>query len=204
MNSYSKSLAKLASLAGPSLGQQACRLGGSLGDLLALKNGFFAFESALHVFPHAADAPSITLDRWNAETLWKNEYGPLVQGLFFFAEDIFGNQFGLSGEMVCFFDAETGQTEKIADCVGEWAEIILKDYEQLTSYPVAHWWQKQFGPIKASSRLMLKQPLALGGNYDLKNVFEVDRVEGMKLRGHIALQIKDLPDGTQIEFYGSP
>lgn len=200
MNYHLKSLAKLVSLAGPPLGGEAARVSDNLGKLLALKNGFFAFESALHVFPDSTGVPTISLDQWNADTLWKNEYGSLAQGMFFFAEDIFGNQFALHNSWVFFFDAETGQTEKIADSVGEWAEMILSDYEQLTSYPVAHWWQKQHGPINPGSRLMLKRPLALGGDYALENVFEIDRVEGMRTRGHIARQLKNLPDGTQIQF----
>src|SRR5256885_447197 len=54
--------------------------------------------------------------------------------------------------------------------------------------------------LHVCQRLVLKKPLVLGGNYSLENVFAAEAVEGMRLRGHIATQIKDLPDGTQVDF----
>lgn len=40
---------------------------------------------------------------------------------------------------------------------------------------------------------------ALGGTYDISNIAKAPLVELIRLSGDIALQIKDLPDGTSVE-----
>ena len=57
-------------------------MGTELFHLLRKKNGFYAFESALHVFPVASPG-GMSLEEWNADSLWRNGYGDLAKGLFF-------------------------------------------------------------------------------------------------------------------------
>jgi hypothetical protein len=142
----------------------------------------------------------MTLSRWNSFGLWRNQYRGLADNKLFFAEDACGNQFCIHAGRIDFFDAETGGVEPVAKSFDEWAEKILAEYEPLTSYPLIHQWQIEKGPVPIGQRLMLKRPLVLGGNYALDNVFATEAIEGMRLRGHIATQIKDLPDGTQVDF----
>src|SRR6266568_426623 len=71
------------------------RLNEELLALLRLKNGFYAFESALHVLPAAPFENEMTLSRWNSFGLWRHEYGELADKKLFFAEDACGNQFCL-------------------------------------------------------------------------------------------------------------
>ena len=59
-------------------------------DLLSRRNGFLAFESALLVRP--IGGPLDVFD-WNREDGWRRGYGESAEGLFFFAEDLFGGQF---------------------------------------------------------------------------------------------------------------
>jgi hypothetical protein len=47
---------------------------------------------------------------------------------------------------------------------------------------------------------MPKIPFVLGGKYSLDNLYALAAVSGMKTRGNIARQIKDLPDGSRVEF----
>ena len=88
-------------------------LGPELLRMLERKNGFYAFESSLHVFPLTSDIVNgSTLDEWNSDTLWRNDYGDLTKGLLFFAEDILQGQFFvLSSSGVLRFNAETGGDE---------------------------------------------------------------------------------------------
>jgi hypothetical protein len=87
------------------------RLGAELFQMLQKKNGFYAFEAALHVFPLTGD-PGSGLEAWNAASLWRTGYKDLAEGLLFFAEDILQDQFCLSIERdgVMRFHAETGKT----------------------------------------------------------------------------------------------
>ena len=62
----------------------------------------------------------------------------MTDGCLFFAEDIFGTQFCIKSNKIYTFDPETGSIEYIADHIEGWAEIIMKDYNVLTGYPLAH------------------------------------------------------------------
>lgn len=202
---------KLVSISSPALTTKPATVNlsdfeqfGTRGDellkLLSLKNGFYAFESALHLFPAAPFEQEMTLSRWNSFGLWRHEYGSFAEGKLFFAEDTCGNQFCVENEKIGFFDAETGAVENLAYDLEEWAKRMLSEYEALTSYPLARQWQSQNGPLPLGKRLMLKRPLVLGGDYSLTNLFAVEAVEGMRLRGNIAKQIDGLPEGTQVNF----
>lgn len=204
------SLDKLLSIASaslsedkPSLVGELRTLAGSLSDdllrMLGKRNGFYAFEGALHVFPSQSCQQEVGLNDWNESTLWRNAYGDLANGCLFFAEDVFGGQFCMKENHVYTFDPETGALDYLADNVEDWAEAIISDYEVLTGYPLAHEWQEQNGKLPAMKRLLPKVPFVAGGEFVLDNLFLVDAVEGMKVRADIANQIKDLPDGAQIE-----
>ncbi len=175
-------------------------IGEQLEDLLRTKNGFYAFESALHVFPGAVQEGEITLSRWNSFELWRFEYGELAEGLLFFAEDALGDQFCICGENVCSFTSETGELKTLADSLEGWAERILKEYKVLTGYPLLHLWQEKNGPLPIGTRLMPKLPFVLGGKYSLDNLYALSAVSGMRSRGNLAHQLKDVPDGSRVQF----
>ena len=170
-----------------------------LNDLLAARNGFYAFESALHMFPSGpSSAGTMTLERWNSDELWRNSYGDLANGFFFLAEDVFGGQFAVKGDRIWTFDPETAQTKPMASSLEAWARALLDDYEVLTGYPIAREWQALHGPLKEATRLMPKTPFVLGGGYTIANLAAVDAVQAMRLRGDMATQIRDLPEGAAI------
>jgi hypothetical protein len=174
------------------------RVGAELGELLKARNGFFAFESALRV---RASAPGPEgLAGWNAPGGWRSGYGDLAHGIYFFAEDVFGGQFGLVGNDVVSFDPETGDRSVVAGSLDEWAERTLADFEFLTGYPLGHEWQQRFGPLAHGKRLIPKMPFVLGGDFSVDNLYALDAALGMNLRGELATQLRDLPDGAEIEY----
>ena len=179
----------------PFLGQY--RLGAELLQLLQRKNGFYAFEAALHVFP-ISSRDCMSLEEWNSDSLWRAGYRDLAEGLLFFAEDILQNQFCLSVEGIVRFDSETGLRAPMAVTIEEWAEKVLANYLQETGWIFASKWQAQDGPIPAGKRLMPKTPFFLGGAHSLENLWLGDAVEGMRFKADLALQTRDLPDGAQI------
>lgn len=170
-------------------------------ELLELKNGFFAFESALHVFPVGdVDFMSAGYDfwRWNSPELWRDHFSNLPASLLFFAEDVFGCQWGLTENEIIKFDPETGTMEKAANTMEEWAQIILSDYRVETGWPLAHEWHQRNGPLAPNHRLVPITLFCLGGQFILDNFYSIDAVEGMNFRADIARQLKDLPYGTQV------
>ncbi|ELS32848.1 MULTISPECIES: SMI1/KNR4 family protein [Pseudanabaena] len=176
----------------------ASSLADDLYNLLSKKNGFLAFESALHVFPAENSSLIMTLETWNSDNLWRNNYGTLVKNCLFFAEDIFGGQFCIFEDKIYSFDPETGTKEFVANNIEQWAKAILSDYNVLTGFPLAHEWQKKNGNLPIDKRLLPKIPFVVGGDFVVDNLYSVDSVQGMKIRADIAQQIKDLPDGAKI------
>lgn len=171
-----------------------------LSVLLSQKNGFYAFESALHVFPSTAAAGELGLFDWNTPARWIDAYEGLADACVFFAEDVFGGQFCARANGIHSFEPETGALALIANDLDGWACQILDDYDALTGYSVAHSWQKRCGAIAANTRLLPKVPFVTGGAYDVENLYAHDSTKGMLSRANLAVQIRDLPDGAAIKW----
>jgi hypothetical protein len=174
-------------------------LGPELLHLLERRNGFYAFESSLHVFPITTEPVNgMSLAEWNTDSTWRNGYADLTGGLLFFAENIFQNQYCLSASGVLRFNAETGGTEPMADSLENWADIILRDYEHETGWTFANNWQTENGPLSPGKRLMPKIPFFLGGAYSMENLWAGDAVEGMRFKADLATQTRSLPNGAKV------
>jgi hypothetical protein len=167
--------------------------------MLERKNGFYAFESALHVFPLATKPLcGMSLAEWNSDSLWRSDYGDLTVGLLFFAEDTFQNQFCLSASGVLRFNAETGGSKPVAGSFEQWADGILRDYDRETGWTIANKWQAENGPLPHGKRLLPKTPFFLGGAYALDNLWAGDAVEGMRFKADLAMQTRSVPDGAEV------
>jgi hypothetical protein len=166
--------------------------------LLARRNGFYAFEAALHVFPSRTVPQEFGVEAWNDPHMWRDAYPDLDPGAWFFGEDAFGCQFAFVDGGVHTFDPETGAFEALADTVEAWAAMVLSDFAVLTGQPLAHAWQAAYRPLAPGERLMPKVPFVLGGAFALDNLYAANTVESLRYRGDIAGQIRSLPDGTRI------
>ncbi len=203
-------LRKLAEIGGPAIqaaGVNTSRIRESFGDfaaeqlvaILSEKNGFYAFEGALHVFPDVAVPPELGLFEWNEAGLWRAAYRGMADQTVFFAEDAFGTQFCIRERAIGTFDPETGEFEQMASSAEDWSAEVLEDYSYWSGHPVAQAWQRRHGPVPVGSRLVPVTPFVLGGGYEAGNVRAIEAVKGMKFRASIAVEIRDLPDGGQIE-----
>lgn len=195
-------LSKLISISSESIGDplnesQLSRLPSTLRSLYCLKNGFYAFESALHVFHLGARNNEADIIEWNYRDLWKDRYG-IGDDHVFFAEDIFGGQFCVDDEGVHSFDPETGEMELLSASIESWAKAILEDYNYLTGYSVAHAWQAMYGSISIGNRLIPKIPFVAGGGYDIGNLREMCSVDAMRKRAEFLRLIKNVCDGEKI------
>ena len=169
-------------------------------DLLCLKNGFYAFESALHVRAKGSEGPPVSLECWNKKELWIDTYEVNKSEVFFFAEDLFGGQFGIFENKIVTFDPETAELEEIGSSLEEWSKQLLSDYNYLTGYSLSHEWQQKYGGIPEGYRLIPRQLFVLGGAYDCENLLLVEEVKGMRSRGFFATQLAEIKDGEEIRF----
>lgn len=202
-------LSKLLEIASPALCDEVLQvpqpllraktLGDQLIELLNKRNGFYAFERSLHLFPIGCQTYHIDFESWNRDDSWRSNYGSIVNDYLFFAEDVFGSQFGLCDAHVCKFDPETGEIEVIAADLEEWATKILSDYEYETGYVLAHEWQEQHGPLAKGKQLLPKVPFVLGGAYEVENLYAADALKAMEFRADLWRQIRDLPDGAEVK-----
>jgi len=186
-------LRKLASGISPLLEQE-------LAALLADKNGFFCFESALLIRPLEYERSPVGIVRWNNPKLWKEEYRLDLTKSIFFAEDLFGVQFCTKANCVHSFDPETGAFTQVAETLEHWARWILEDHRARTAWPLARQWQEINGPLSPGTRLLPKVPFVCGGKFSVENLYALRDVEGMRFRASLANQLIDVPDGTKIVF----
>jgi hypothetical protein len=174
--------------------------GSDLAVALALKNGFYAFESALCVFPAAPSDKAYDIAAWNAASLWKQNYELFPENCLCFAESVFGEQFCLLDGSVFRFDPETGDFERLCRSIEDWAEAILNDFNRLTGYPLARDWQARNGPLPSKHRLTARIPFVCGGEYAVENLAAIEATQGMRSHANLARQIRDAPDGGKIQF----
>lgn len=160
-------------------------------DLLKHKNGFYAFESSLHVF---SDDELIEINNF----IKRNNLFDRIEGCIYFAEDIFGNLFCLKNGKVYLLDVESEKLEYISESIEDWAGEILKDYNYLTGYPLAHEWQIKNGGIDYGKRLVPKKLFILGGDYNIDNLEAKNRFKSLQFRSDISRQIRDLTDGEEV------
>jgi len=174
-------------------------LGGELLELLRAKNGFFAFESALQVFPLGGTGDDLEISAWNRPSTWRWTYSGLIPDFaVFFSQDVFGNQFALLDGVIARFVAEGGELQKVASSLEAWAQVILTDWRQYLGYDLAHVWQTLHRPLREGERLVPKIPFVLGGEYDVSNLYAGNIVETMRFRGELSRQIAGHADGTRV------
>ena len=199
LNLSSASIADEAPAVGPFVGDVLAEpLGRELAELLVLRNGFYAFESALLVRPlNFTDSP-LGIVQWNDESLWRHAFETNFSGVLFFAEDIFGVQFCINGNEISSFDPETGEFQPVANTLRGWASWVVEDYRVRTGWPLAHEWQLRYGAIEPGQRLLPKKPFVLGGEFAIENLYKLNEVEGVLFRASIAVQLRDCPDGSTV------
>ncbi|WP_394843655.1 hypothetical protein LZC95_42230 [Pendulispora brunnea] len=191
------SLARLCELASPPLvqgspyplhGHFGHGVGDAIHSLLRLKNGFFAFDDALHVFPDINVGPLPGIIRWNDLATWRYAYGGLADRGVFFADTIFGDAFVWRGRSICRFDAQTATYFPMASSMAEWAAALLRAPTLWTGQKLAAAWQERNGPLPRGQRLITKEPCAPGTEYKVENLRAMDAIASMRLRGELALQ----------------
>lgn len=181
----------------PALLEKHGSAGLCLFELLRLKNGFYAFSSALHVLPLGAYSTG-NLEDWNSESSWRRGYGRSASKLLFFAQDLFGLQFCLQGDKVMLFDPEIGETSSFAKDLDEWARLLLADPDSTVGQRLARAWERENGQIEEGSRLVPRVPFVLGGEYFLENLRPLDSAKAMAFRADLARRIGSVPDGEQV------
>jgi hypothetical protein len=189
--------------AGPNVDLDLGAAEGPLGELSAVVsrlNGFFVFNAGVQVFRAGPEGVGPELGAWNEPGTWKDTYEGLADGLFCFGQDIFGVQFAVEGgSRVVAFDPETAAITPLGESLEEWAAWLLEDPDVHGAASFAHAYQAARGPLAPDQRLVPLQFFIAGGGYEFENLVAHEAATAMRIRGPIARQVHDLPDGATLE-----
>ena len=166
-------------------------------ELLAAHDGLIALDSGLRCFGITTRVlPSIA--SWNSPDGWRSAYRTLADGLLFFAEDVFGNQFCYEERGIVRFHAETGEREFMADSFEEWLQAVLSDPDEELGRWLLREWRRPGNTVQPEQHLCPKMPFVTGGPFEPSNLYALDRNESMTFKGDFAWQIRNVPTGGKI------
>lgn len=163
------------------------------------RNGLYAFSRALHIFGADPSRPFHDLDARNRPGAWRPAYGAVIEGIWFFAEDVFGNLFGLRNREALFLDPETANLDKVGEGFRGWAEYLVSDLDYATGGGLAKAFADGNGPIAFENRLSPKKPFLLGGEFSVGNLLPLPWEKNLGIKAELYSQTKDLPEGASIE-----
>jgi len=163
--------------------------------------GIHAFSRALRIFGLTKNSNAKNIIWWNEPRVWKLKCRGFFLDAWSFAEDVFGNQFMFNKDAVVWLQLETGELQYICGSFKEWLSVINTDINFYTGASIARAWDKTHTNEKITGMYHLC-PLKLfvcGGSYTIDNMFRYSVFEHMSLKAKIAQQIRNSPDGAQIE-----
>jgi hypothetical protein len=166
----------------------------NLVKILSDTNGFILYEGALHV-----RGASLTPE-WHsirAAMLGEAAFHKLYESVLItdipFAQDQLGDQFFLRDGRVLRLSGETGDTEPVADSIDEFFRCVGEDIEGFLNVGL--------GQTMQPGQLLRAYPPFVfqesGADISLK---PVPADELIKFHADLARQIRDVPDGGQVEF----
>lgn len=171
-------------------------------EMLKVTNGLYSFKMGLHIFGVGSSVPEFhDLNRWNAPEMWKREFGELAEGLVFFAETIFGDQFfyGEDGN-ICIFMAETGHRVLVAPSFREWLQKLLSKKNDFDLDVFNEWQSMSDVAVQPGLHLCPRIPFCLGGRIEQsRDGYLCEAIDDMKFKGQLALQLKDLKPGDKVD-----
>jgi hypothetical protein len=164
-------------------------------DFLKEYNGLYAFDRALHLFGVDPAAQYHDLSFRNSPAAeWRKAYGPMLNDICFFAEDLFGHLFGMRGPEAIVFDPESGNLDTLAEGFAGWLTFIEEDTDYATGQSLAQAWSEEKGVIPFDSRLAPKTPFVLGGEFEIENLRPLAWRENQAFMAEVYEKVKDLPD----------
>lgn len=102
------------------------------------------------------------------------------------------------GLRIATFDPETGDRHTIGEHLDDWADWLLAKPDERGLRAFATAWQDLHGPLDHGQRLLPRRSFIFGGEYTEDNLEISDAVTAMRVRGPVAQQVHDLPDGAPV------
>lgn len=180
------------------------RLPAPLVRLLTMQNGGYYNGGLLHVMGAGRPYRHADLATWNQPYDWKAAFpGFDLDHYIFFADDVFGNQFGFLAEdaegPVWRFDIHVGEFTEIAPSLtGFFEEVLVQDGYWLLGGDLLDAFRDTGASLSGGQHLSLIIPSLLGGSMDTENLRPIEPATNLYLAGQVVTQIKPLPPGTEV------
>jgi hypothetical protein len=173
-------------------------------QLLEKRNGGYFYGGALHVFGACTEPAFHSLTGWNAADGWRTDFGQAAEGLFFFAETAFGDQFALDAAGKVFaLRSEEGVVEAVADDFEHWLLKVVADPDGELARDYFVGWVQSHGHLPYGSQLQAFPPFVLLGDEEEPDIQAVDSFDNMAFHGAFALQfaeaLANVPDGHRLK-----
>lgn len=188
----------------PAFDEKSLPAGFTLGkghkQLLQRRNGGYFYGGALHIFGACSEPASHSLKAWNDPDVWRGTFGEATGDLTFFAENAFGDQFGLAPDGKVFqFLAEPADYEEVADDFDTWLLIAVEAPDELLSRPTVAAWVAKHGHLPHGSQLQAYPPFMFTESDSEVQLEAVEAVENMQWHAAIAEQIASIPEGSRMK-----
>lgn len=174
-----------------------------VGYLEFLNSGFSGlyFSNALHLYGESSNEYH---DINSVNRRFKSVFNFIIEELYCFGCDLFGNQFCFRDHEIVFFNIESGTSEFVAKNFKEWVDVLLADYNYYTGEQILQEWESLMLPLNSEERLVPIKPFIIGGEYSPNNMKTLDFYKTLEYNGSIARQIFNLPEGTEIQLQTNP
>jgi hypothetical protein len=160
-------------------------------------NGGFFFNKSLHFYSLIAENSFRSIIDFNKSL--SREFSFLFNGLYAFAQDIFGNQFvfDINTFEIHFFNIESGSKELLAENFSVFINVLLNDIEYYSGLTYEAEWNEN-NSIALNQRLQAKTPFVIGGDYKVNNFYVNTYPDYLSYSADIAKQIYNLKDGEKV------
>lgn len=182
-------------------GELLCRLPANLAGLLRQINGFIQFHGGLHVRGACHDPGWHSLrDAWDGEAAFWRLYPEVNQADVPFAEDCMGDQFLLRDGVVHQLAAEVGEVESLGVGLREFFQAVGSDPVGFLSLQPLLQHQQGGGRLEPGQLLAAYPPFCTEESAESVSLIAIAAGERRRFLADMAAQLRDVPEGGQIEF----
>jgi len=177
------------------------RLPTSLADLLRQMNGFIQLHGGLHVRGACLQPAWHSLrEAWAGGSAFHRFYPHVRRKDVPFAEDCMGDQFLLRSGRVYKLAAETGALEPMNVSLAAFFQAVAADpVEFLSLHPLIKF-QHDGGRLEPGRLLGAFPPFCCKQSADGVSLAAIPTGERRRFLADLAAQVRDLPEGAEIEF----
>jgi hypothetical protein len=176
-----------------------------LREMLSQVNGFIQFGGGFHLRGVCQEPEWHSLqEAWTGSLALSKLFPEVRESDIPFAQDALGDQYLLRDEQVIHLSAETGEVDELeVDFLTFLAAIQEDPMEALQLMPLEDFWEEG-GELEPGQLLSAYPPFCTveaESGVDYKPIPMRDR---LVFRAHLAAQLKDVPDGAEIELVPEP